>query len=588
MRRSRSQRRHTPGSYHYGACVDPVSGESDTTNNCSDTVAVTVLPPPPDLSVEGLTVDVDSLVAHQPFTLSVTVWNQGTGSSNTTTLRYYRSDDSNISSGDDNAGRAQIPALDASGISHASITIAAPPTPGVYHYGACIVPVPGEPDTTNNCSHAVAVTVSPTPLATMAVLPPLLPDFAALVHETSHDGRTRQDIDALKSRMPEAAQKIEELPWVKDGIRGVEESGAVSSLLRLFDVGYGESLISEPWVVEGSNYPAVLELARLSWDSERFDKVMAYPAIIDGITEREAKILATLGTIAYPVEQYLMDHNLLDKLLDPDQAIIEERTIALPLAGRTELTLVRTVAGDPRTMDFVEHSVRRLEEFMGFPFPLQHVIFVFVDTFGGGKNFGSHISMNIKNEPQMGQDVQGRKAESWLRVIAHETAHHYWKWGPVDWLFEGAATFMELAVSDELHLTPEDAEALLIERKFSPCTLVNNLSELEALPTPTAGEKSFEYYDCQYLGGSMFLYDLYHALDDATFRQAFRRVYLHTQWTGECGGESVMSICHVQEAFRTHVSEEEWPAVEAIFDRRYGPTDPKQTEPSALRLSDRL
>ena len=30
----------TPGTYHYGACVDAVAGESDTTNNCSSSVKI--------------------------------------------------------------------------------------------------------------------------------------------------------------------------------------------------------------------------------------------------------------------------------------------------------------------------------------------------------------------------------------------------------------------------------------------------------------------------------------------------------------------------------------------------------------------
>ena len=39
----------TAGTYYYGACVDSVSGESDTTNNCSVSVAVTVsAAPEPD------------------------------------------------------------------------------------------------------------------------------------------------------------------------------------------------------------------------------------------------------------------------------------------------------------------------------------------------------------------------------------------------------------------------------------------------------------------------------------------------------------------------------------------------------------
>ena len=32
----------TPGTYYYGACVDAVTGESDTTNNCSRSIAVEV------------------------------------------------------------------------------------------------------------------------------------------------------------------------------------------------------------------------------------------------------------------------------------------------------------------------------------------------------------------------------------------------------------------------------------------------------------------------------------------------------------------------------------------------------------------
>ena len=34
----------TAGTYYYGACVDAVSGESDTTNNCSSSVSVDVEP----------------------------------------------------------------------------------------------------------------------------------------------------------------------------------------------------------------------------------------------------------------------------------------------------------------------------------------------------------------------------------------------------------------------------------------------------------------------------------------------------------------------------------------------------------------
>ena len=41
------------GTYFYGACVDAVTGESDTANNCSTTVRVEVATPVPALPLLG-------------------------------------------------------------------------------------------------------------------------------------------------------------------------------------------------------------------------------------------------------------------------------------------------------------------------------------------------------------------------------------------------------------------------------------------------------------------------------------------------------------------------------------------------------
>ena len=55
----------TPGTYYYGACVDSVSSESDTANNCSIALSVTVTAPPvvsEDVNEDGV-VDVQDLVS---------------------------------------------------------------------------------------------------------------------------------------------------------------------------------------------------------------------------------------------------------------------------------------------------------------------------------------------------------------------------------------------------------------------------------------------------------------------------------------------------------------------------------------------
>ena len=162
------------GTYYYGACVDAVSDESDTTNNCSTAVAVSVgaAPAPagnPDLVVESPSVSDSSPDAQTTFTLSVTVRNQGDGPSASTTLRYYRSTNASITTIDTVVGTDQVEELDASGTSGEAINLVAPSSGGTYYYGACVESVSGESNTRNNCSSGVRVTFTATEAVTGSI-----------------------------------------------------------------------------------------------------------------------------------------------------------------------------------------------------------------------------------------------------------------------------------------------------------------------------------------------------------------------------------------------------------------------------------
>ena len=92
--------------------------------------------------------------------MSATVRNQGNGLSASTTLRYYRSSDATITTGDTEVGTDTVGSLTAAASSDQSISLTAPSTAGTYYYGACVDPVSGESATGNNCSSAVTVTVA--------------------------------------------------------------------------------------------------------------------------------------------------------------------------------------------------------------------------------------------------------------------------------------------------------------------------------------------------------------------------------------------------------------------------------------------
>ena len=116
-----------------------------------------------DLVIESPSASDSTLAFRQPFTLQVTVRNQGAFPSDATTLGYYRSTDATISPSDVQVGSDDVSLLFASDASTGSISLISPEDAGTYYYGACVQSVVGDSNTDNNCSDAVRVTVSQMP-----------------------------------------------------------------------------------------------------------------------------------------------------------------------------------------------------------------------------------------------------------------------------------------------------------------------------------------------------------------------------------------------------------------------------------------
>ena len=151
-----------PGTYYYGACVDAVTGESNTHNNCSAGKAIVATAP--DLVVEA---SAPSTVLNPggTFTLSARVTNRGNGSSPSRDLRFVRSTDDAIGFRDSGVDTILMPSLGPGESRSKSTMLTAPSEDGTYYYGACVAVAPGETNTDNNCSDAVPITViEPSPV----------------------------------------------------------------------------------------------------------------------------------------------------------------------------------------------------------------------------------------------------------------------------------------------------------------------------------------------------------------------------------------------------------------------------------------
>ena len=230
------------GTYYYGACVESVTGESDTGNNCSSAVTVTVgVAGAPDLVVESPSVSDGSPDAGASFTLSATVRNRGDGSSAATTLRYYRSTDAAITTGDTPVGTDAVRALSASSTSDEAIRLTAPASAGTYYYGACVESVTGESDTGNNCSSAVTVTVGVAGAPDLVVESPSVSDGspdAGASFTLSATVRNRGDGSSAATtlryyRSTDAAITTGDTPVGTDAVRALSASSTSDEAIRL-------------------------------------------------------------------------------------------------------------------------------------------------------------------------------------------------------------------------------------------------------------------------------------------------------------------------------------------------------------------
>lgn len=323
---------------------------------------------------------------------------------------------------------------------------------------------------------------------------------------------------------PDLANKLLAKPWAQDDITRDEASvirnlyltaRAQDETLDKETTAAAITILAMPFLdtVQKADASAMESLRKLERDhTSRFLEILSHPTLSDGISDDEAKIVALLwGTNTYWPDS-------VDVLLSGGGVFLEEREIRLPLAGDVLLAVIRIRDQSTPSMDFLEHSVRTLEEFMGVPFPTSYVAWYLDDATSdaaGGTNFVTHIASRLHFDVENGR--------SWHRtpyMIAHEVAHYYWRGNTQDWVDEGPADFFSLISENSRSGSP-------VQARNRPCAAAKTISDLEAIAIREGSWAATEEGKLQwchyYLGEAIFL-DLYHAVGEDHFQRGFREI----------------------------------------------------------------
>ena len=361
-------------------------------------------------------------------------------------------------------------------------------------------------------------------------------------------GRSFHDLQngaVLERRNPQSARTIRSLSWIEDGIAD-DERAAAEALIYLaatsqevFDSLTGKAWLNDPdfrragAVVVDLEYlashdsaaalrllempflrslrpPDVLAVRALSelavLHPPGFRRALRHPAISDGITDAEARLVALLNA------DYVADPSLLDRLLDPAVTLVEERDIVLPAAGDVTLAVIRSRPGSPRSIDLLESAVRAAESLLNEPFPADYVPLFFtaaVPAALSGSHNGSHIAVSTEFDVDDSSPQAGRAGA----VIAHEVAHYYWRWSQ-PWLDEGAAEFTASYLAHQ-------ATGAALEPANYPCARTHTIRHLQASSVSAADPA----YICNYAVGERFFLDLYQQVGAEVFWTGLRSFY---------------------------------------------------------------
>ena len=287
------------------------------------------------------------------------------------------------------------------------------------------------------------------------------------------EGTTVERLSRIASEDAELAQAIAGKPWLADTLTA-DAARSVNSLYYIQDedTALARDIVNMPFLDTLEPTDAAV-LDALSWlaytEILALREVLAHPTLKDGITDEWAPVIALMDSVNAAAPAFLRP------LLDPEQATVQRRSITLPTTGVTDLAIIRTSPGVPRSMALLEHSVASVEKFMNTPLPSHYIGLLFgtaVLGYSHGTNYGDYFVMLPEYDADDGSDA----ADYAGHLMAHEVAHFYWRNNP-DWLDEGLAELLA-AVSEN------ERTGVEVAIDYTYCPDADNIALLESDWTP--------------------------------------------------------------------------------------------------------
>ena len=300
------------------------------------------------------------------------------------------------------------------------------------------------------------------------------------------------------------------LPWLQDDVTEIEYDIIDSLVTRAFDAtDVVSQLLSMPFLLSsGATDALAIRGMRDLADEGRLAALTGHPVFQDGITEEETTLIAAVGT--------LRDADEIQRVLDPGGAAIETVSLDTELTPQLKISIVRTESQSrPGTIEATRDLIQFIENTMGLPLPVDHVIIMLsenaVPDYAGGANFG--FSFSYLPEYEVAQQGTHKWRQSRLGFV-HETAHYFWR-GNEGWIDEGLANIVEYQFGLQMGLSHGQ-----LQTKRKNC----EAHDLEMLSEWDPGPGDHGYY-CSYYLGQLLFQDLLASMGAETFTLSLQEYY---------------------------------------------------------------